>query len=90
MYIFTVIKIDISFGTRKIQKNGYTYLLPLPAAWAKNFSLQQGSQMRIEMMNDFSLRITPVPMASYDEGTRRTTPSAENGDAGNENNGLNR
>lgn len=73
----------ISFGTRKIQKNGYTCLLPLPAAWAKNFGLTQGSQIKIEMQADNSLRIFPVPTAHHDDGDNgSTTPSTETGGIG--------
>lgn len=46
-------------GTRRIQKTKYTFLLPLPAVWAKNIKLDQSSSMNIELMPDNSLRITP-------------------------------
>ncbi|MCC4770220.1 hypothetical protein FXV91_08430 [Methanosarcina sp. DH2] len=86
-----VVKIHINLGTRKIQKCGYTHLLPLPAIWAKNFCLTQGSVMNIEMLDDSSLRITPVPTAHHDDGDNgSTTPSARNGGAGNGNIDLNR
>ncbi|MHC1757035.1 MAG: hypothetical protein AB9861_16670 [Methanosarcina sp.] len=68
----------MNFGTRRIQKNGYTSLLPLPAAWAKNFGLVQGSLIKIEMLSDNSLRIFPVPTAHHDdEDNGSTTPFTE-------------
>jgi antitoxin MazE len=39
----------------------YAFLIPLPADWAKNMNLNQGSSVSIEMLEDKSLRITPVP-----------------------------
>lgn len=58
---------NLYFGKRKIQKNGYSFLCPLPAAWAKSSKLYQGSSVNIEMLDDNSLRITPVPVTRQDE-----------------------
>lgn len=71
-----VIKINFNFGNRKVQKVRYTFLVPLPAAWAKNANLDQSSSVNIEMLDDSTLRITPVPQARQDsEGTRGATPN---------------
>ncbi|QCR16561.1 hypothetical protein [Methanosarcina mazei] len=50
---------SISFGKRKIQKTGYSFLCPLPTVWAKNVNLYQSSLVNIELMDDNSLKITP-------------------------------
>jgi antitoxin component of MazEF toxin-antitoxin module len=54
-----VIRTNFIFGERKVQKVRYTFLVPLPAAWAKNANLDQSSSVTIEMLDDNSLRITP-------------------------------
>lgn len=46
-------------GTRRIQKTKYTFLLPLPAIWAKNVGLCQGSSCDIVMLDENTIRITP-------------------------------
>lgn len=58
---------NMSFGERKIQKSNYSFLCPLPAAWAKNAKLDQSSIVNIEMLDDNSLRITPVSVTRQDE-----------------------
>jgi len=77
---------NINFGNRKIQATGYSYLVPLPAVWAKNLGLKQGGSVKIELMSDGSLRISPVPTARHDCGTGgNSTPSAEIGGIGSGN-----
>ncbi len=75
---------NLSFGNRKIQKTGYSFLCPLPAAWAKNAKLDQSSTVSIEMFDDGSLKICPIPQARQDsEGTgaptttQRSVPACE-------------
>lgn len=58
---------NLSFGERKIQKTGYSFLCPLPVTWAKNANLDQSSLVNIEMLDDNSLRITPVLTTQQDE-----------------------
>lgn len=68
--------IIFNFSTRKVQKVRYSYLVPLPVQWAKNMKLRKGDSLRIEMEDDYSLRITPVLQARQDsERTESTTPS---------------
>ncbi len=67
IYILEVTKMILSFGERKIQKTGYSFLCPLPATWAKNAKLDQSSRVNIEMLEDNSLRITPVLTTRQDE-----------------------
>ncbi len=71
-----MIQMNILFGKRKIQKTAYSYMCPLPVIWAKNAKLVQSSRVNIEMFEDGSLRITPVPQACQNsEGTRGSTPN---------------
>ena len=63
------------FGKRKIQKVGYSFLVPLPVDWIKNLDICKGDLLKIEMLDDHSLRITPVLQARQDsEGTEGATP----------------
>jgi antitoxin MazE len=55
-----VIKIRFKFGTRKIQNVRYTYLVPLPVAWVKTHGLGQSDSVEIELLEDSSLKVTPV------------------------------
>lgn len=63
------------FANRRIQKTRYSFIIPLPVDWIKNMKLEKGDTLKIEMQEDHSLRITPVPQARQDsEGTRSLTP----------------
>lgn len=67
---------NFNFGNRKIQKVRYSYHVPLPVQWVKNMKIEKGTCLKIEMQDDYSLRITPVPQARQDsEGTGGATPS---------------
>ncbi len=67
---------NFKFGNRKIQKTSYSYLCPLPAAWAKNAKLDQSSSVNIELMDDNSLRITPSSTGpARSERAERATPT---------------
>lgn len=69
-------KTIFNFGNRKIQKIRYSFLIPLPVDWIKNMNVYKGDTMKVEMQEDYSLRITPVPQARQDsEGTKGSTPS---------------
>jgi antitoxin component of MazEF toxin-antitoxin module len=46
-----------NFGQRKIQKVGYSYMIPLPTNWIKNMSIEKGDTLDIKMVEDRSLRI---------------------------------
>lgn len=48
------------FDHRKVQKVGYSYLIPLPTDWVKNMKIGKGDLLKIEMSEDRTLRITPV------------------------------
>ncbi|MGA9188121.1 MAG: hypothetical protein WB014_06070 [Methanosarcina sp.] len=39
----------------------YSFMCPLPAAWAKNAKLDQSSFVEIYMLEDGSLIVSPVP-----------------------------
>ncbi len=71
-----VMKIYFNFGERKIQKVGYSFLIPLPVQWVNNMKIGKGNLLALEMQDDYSLKITPVPQARQDsEGTRSSTPT---------------
>jgi antitoxin component of MazEF toxin-antitoxin module len=44
-------------GHRKIQKLGYSYMLPIPTNWIKNMNIGKGDTLNIKMTEDRSLRI---------------------------------
>ena len=54
-------KINFNFGKRKIQKVRYSFLIPLPIDWVNSMKLGKGNLLEIEMQEDYSLKITPVP-----------------------------
>jgi len=54
------------FGKRRIQKVGYSFLVPLPVDWIKNLNIGKGDSLKIEMLDDHSLRITSVLQARQD------------------------
>ena len=64
----------IKFGLRKIQNTQYSFLIPLPPEWVKSVDLCKGDVVNIEMNDDESLRITPVPKVTRKdaEGNRST------------------
>ena len=51
--------IVLNFGFRKLQKVRHSYLLPMPVDWIRTIHAGKGYKLRIEMMEDCSLRITP-------------------------------
>ncbi len=68
----------LNICNRKIQKVRYSFLIPLPVQWIKNMKLAKGNSLKIEMQDDHSLRMTPVPQTRQDsEGTREPTPDYE-------------
>jgi antitoxin component of MazEF toxin-antitoxin module len=75
-YSLIVMKMKFNFGKRKIQKVGYSFLVPLPVDWIKNLDIGKGDSLKIEMLDDNSLRITSVLQARQDfEGTEGATPT---------------
>jgi antitoxin component of MazEF toxin-antitoxin module len=67
---------NLIHGNRKIQKVRYSFLITLPAQWINNMRLGKGDSLKIEMKDDHSLKLTPVPQARQDsEGTRSATPT---------------
>jgi antitoxin component of MazEF toxin-antitoxin module len=57
------------FGLRKLQKIQYSHLIALPPFWIKDMGIEKGDSLKIEMMEDKTLRISPVPATLPDEGT---------------------
>lgn len=69
-YSLTVISMNFNFKNKKVQKVRYSYLIPLPPAWVNSMGVSKGDSIKIEMQDDQSLRITPVPTCCQDEGTK--------------------
>ena len=46
-----------NLGQRKIQKVGYSYLIPIPTNWIRNMNVEKGDTLDIKMVEDKSLRI---------------------------------
>jgi antitoxin component of MazEF toxin-antitoxin module len=44
-------------GHRKIQKVGYSYLIPIPTNWIRNLNIEKRDTLGIKMAEDRSLRI---------------------------------
>jgi antitoxin component of MazEF toxin-antitoxin module len=65
-----VITINFNFKNRKVQKVKYSYLIPLPPEWVNSMGVSKGDLLKIEMQDDQSLRITPIPAYYQDEGTK--------------------
>lgn len=64
------------FNNRKIQKVKYSYLLSLPVSWIKTMKLEKSSVLGVEMCDDYSLRIYPIPAVCQDpteNGVETTT-----------------
>ena len=53
-------KTVFQFGFRKVLSVGYSLLIPLPKEWTRNVNAGKGDKLRIEMLEDHSLRISPV------------------------------
>jgi len=49
---------SFNLGPRKIQKVGYSYMIPLPTNWIRNMHMEKGDTLYIKMAEDKSLRIT--------------------------------
>jgi antitoxin MazE len=55
-----VIYINFDFGKRRVIKVRYTHLLAIPPEWIRNMNISKGDELKIEMAEDSSLRITPI------------------------------
>lgn len=47
----------LEFGKRRVQKNHYSYSIPLPKMWVKTMGIKKGDLVRIEMTDDQELRV---------------------------------
>jgi antitoxin component of MazEF toxin-antitoxin module len=50
----------INFGTRRLQKGGTSYVLPIPPYWINSVGVGKGSVLNVETNEDNSLRIFPI------------------------------
>jgi antitoxin component of MazEF toxin-antitoxin module len=46
-------------GQRKIQKLGYSYMIPIPTSWIRDMNIGKGDTLNIKMTEDKSLKIKP-------------------------------
>lgn len=53
-------EMTFQFGFCKVLSVGYSLLVPLPKEWMRNVKTGKGDSVRIEMMPDRSLRISPA------------------------------
>ena len=60
------------FGTRKITKQGGSFLISLPMQWMQDIGIDLDT-VQIEMDIDKSLRIAPAHPAKNDAGEASTT-----------------
>ncbi len=49
----------LDFGYRALQSVRHSFLIALPPNWIRSLELEKGDQVKIELMPDNSLRITP-------------------------------
>jgi phosphate uptake regulator len=64
----------LKFGNRKLQQVRGSFFVPLPPEWIKSNEMKKSDPVKIELLDDNSLRITPVPQARQDsEGTGAPT-----------------
>jgi hypothetical protein len=59
-------QININFQNRKIQKIRFSYCINLAGIFVKRMNLGKGTILRIEMLEDQSLRMTPVSGNSHE------------------------
>jgi hypothetical protein len=63
------------FGNRKVQQVRGSFFVPLPPEWITSNEMKKSDPVRIELLNDGSLRIVPAPKS--DPGSTGTgTPTA--------------
>lgn len=48
------------FGLRKVLKVRHSFLLPIPIVWIRNMQVDKGDSLKIEMLDDKTLRISPI------------------------------
>ena len=63
------------FKNRKLQQVRNSFFVLLPPDWIKSNEMKKSDPVRIELLNDGSLKIAPVPKS--DQGSKGTgTPTA--------------
>ena len=51
----------LDFGTRKLQQVRGQYFVPLPPNWIKSNSMKKSDPVRIVLLDDGNLKVSPVP-----------------------------
>jgi antitoxin component of MazEF toxin-antitoxin module len=65
----------LKFKNRKVQQVRGSFFIPLPPEWITSNGIKKSDPVRIELLNDGSLKICPVPKS--DQGSQGTgTPTA--------------
>lgn len=54
------------FWGRKVQQIRGSFFIPLPPQWIKSNEIKKSDRIRIELLEDGSLKICPVPQSSKD------------------------
>jgi antitoxin component of MazEF toxin-antitoxin module len=49
---------SFNFGTRKLQKVGDSFMVPVPSQWVQNMHLNKGDPLKIEMLEDRNLKFS--------------------------------
>lgn len=62
----------LNFGYRKLQQVRGSFFVPLPPEWIKSNEMKKSDSVRILLLDDGSLKISPVPATRQDEGNRTT------------------
>jgi phosphate uptake regulator len=51
------------FWNRKVQQIRGSFFIPLPPQWIKSNEMKKSDRVRIELLEDGSLKICPVPQS---------------------------
>jgi phosphate uptake regulator len=51
------------FGNRKVQQIRGSFFIPLPPQWIKSNEMKKSDPVRIELLDDGNLKISPVPQS---------------------------
>jgi phosphate uptake regulator len=65
------------FGNRKLQQVRGSFFVPLPPEWIKSNEMKKNDPVKIELLDDGSLKICPVPVTRQDEKGTEASTTAE-------------
>lgn len=58
------------FGNRKVQQVRGSFFVPLPPEWIKSNDMRKSDPVRIELLEDGNLKISPIPQSG--QGSKGT------------------